>query len=435
MVEYHINALPEDKFDNKVVVYFMPVVPTPENIKEFRTKFHEIFQNISKLSEEYVLISLQRHVLEKPQITKMSTRYDKPIQDFLLGKLAKLQLKLNQFRSSFYEAKARILNDVSVYIMNCYETEGYMNFDLEGYKKYVVKEYMAHPVVQKTFYRSKCIQSYLHRLDLEIEERLNLKLMKSILTNATQNIDQTLEFSPYNSFDYAFSDFTFSSKTIQRFDICVKNVIKTLTKRRINMRELDQVNKSFNLLFDPQNSNERLVMHSAIVRVMFDEISLVKNFFLFSDENSEQFVQKCSILRKMNPKQLKIAENLMKPDMMEQPFEEIVQASPDLIEATRMINCLHFLTNPYDIVYQTFKAVRLIDQFVKINMGGKSNTNMSFDDVFSLFCPVMSIDPPKNAVALSRFLLGVEGLQFSQPLDFAKIVLSSSVDYIANKSF
>lgn len=433
-MEYHINSLPEDKFDPKVVRFFIPVIPTPENISKFKEIFPQLFVKLSDLTQLYVTTSVHAQIIPKPIITKKSTRYDKPIQNFMIKKINKLQLQINKFKSEFYEQKARIINDVTVYINSCFDSECFMEFDIEGYKARVMREYDNHPTVKKIIHHSNSILNYLARLDQSIEERLNINLMKQTLAEATKFVDTDLDFSPYNSFDAAFADFTEASKTIQRFDICVANVIKTLTKRRINMKELDQVNKSFNLLFEPKNANERLVMHSAIVRVMFDEISLVKNFFLFSEEGSEMFVEKCAVIRRQTPKKLQIVENIMLPVYMNQPFEEIVSISPDLIDATRILNSLHFLTNPYDIVYQTFKAVRSIDQFVKNNLGGKGNTNMSFDDVFSLFCPVMAMDPPKNAVALSRFLLSVDGLKFSQPLDFSKLMLSSSIDYISNKT-
>ena len=434
---YEMDVLTDIELDKSCVPYLIPIIPSAESLVEYEQNFEPTLQKINDLLMEYAAESQVPYKINFAMKPKSTTKYEKPIQNFIVHKFCKIQKHLNQDKEKFYSEQATNLSVVSRFLLLNKKANSPLLFDVDGFKVCVAKKYYALKHIQKELHKIYCLDTYLQNADTNIHKRVNMDKMREILTESTQFIDTNQDYSPYSAFDSAFEDFLENTKTMQRFDISVKTIVNNLDKKRIDMKDVSQVNNSFNMLFLPKNSKEKLVMHFAIVRVLFNEISLVPNFFLFSDEGSEPFFSKAAILRKKTAKELLIADSLLKPEMIDLPFEDIVKESKYLKEGSIMLNCLHFLTNPYDIVYETFKVLKKIDQFVVENKRAvtgdqKATSMMSFDDVFSIFCPLMAIDPPKNCVAMSSFMDNVVGLQFSTGLDFAKLVFSSSVRYIIN---
>ena len=430
--EFNVDC---DDIDPSLVRFLIPIVPEKEQMEQYEKDYQPTMDKIRKLGENYVRKTEMHFEFHLDDISK-TTKYQKPIYKYILNEMQNIRLKLNSLKENFYSKKAILATTVLSFLMESHAKNIPILFDVEAFKKATAQEFKSLESIttEVKHYRMFCV--YLNNQSSELEKRFDINNMRQILVDSAENVDMSQEYSPYGDFDDVFVDFVEWSKAILRFDQSVQTVVENTGKRLINMRDLDVIKKSFAMLFLPVGAAQRLVLTYAINRVFFDEIALVPGYFLFSEIGSEEFNKNCAILRKKTPVELEISPSLMKPEMMDVPFEDIVANSETLLESSRNLNSIHFITNPYDITYTAFKAIKLIDNFVVDNKGldktQAGSSNMSFDDVFSLFCPVMAIDPPKNCVSLADFFSRIDGLRFSSSLDFAKLLVSSSVDYIVN---
>lgn len=419
--------------DSSCIKFLEPIAPEGPELKRFESLFNNNFSELTELSISYQRVSELEYAM--PTSVKV-TNNSKSIIRFLLDQMQDAKNKADTIKEKFYARKVTILSKVSFFLLESKNNNIPILFDSKGYAKLTEKEFSENKElnIEKRHFQS--LESYLKNESLKLETRFSLEKMREALSNAAEKVDQNREYSPVNEFDDEFTDFVVWSKTDQRFDLTVKRVVENSGKRLINIRDLDHITKSFNMLFQPKNINEKIVINFAITRYFFDALSIVPGFFLYSNDESPVFTEKCASLRKKTPTQLGIHPSLMKPEMMEVPFEDIVKDSKYLNESSQYLNSLHFYTNPFDIAFTAFNAVKAIDNFVlgnkQIDESSPEGSSMSFDDVFSLFCPVLAIDPPKNCMSLAKFYSKIDGLVFSSALDFAKLLILSSVDYITN---
>ena len=433
--EFNVDGV---DLDPSVVRFLIPIPPEKEQIEKYEKDYQPTMDKIRELGESYVSKTEMHFEFHLDDISK-TTKYAKPIYKYILSEMQNIRLRLNSLKENFYSKKAIIATQVLSFLMESHSKNIPILFDVKAFRETTANEFskLESITTEIKHYRMFCV--YLNYQSSELEKRFDINNMREILAQSSEKVDMNQEYSPIGEFDDVFVDFVEWSKAILRFDQSVEKVVENTSKKLINMRDLDVIKKSFAMLFQPKNAAQRLVLTYAINRVFFDEIALVPGYFLFSEIGSEEFNRKCAILKKKTPVELEISPSLMKPEMMDKPFDEIVENSEQLLESSRNLNSIHFITNPYDITYTAFKAIKLIDNFVVNNKGldpGKAgSSNMSFDDVFSLFCPVMAIDPPKNCVSLADFFSRIDGLSFSSSLDFAKLLVSSSVDYIVGYEY
>ena len=205
----------------------------------------------------------------------------------------------------------------------------------------------------------------------------------------------------------------------------------------------------YNRMLNVKNRNQKIVLKNALMRIFFDRFYILyPDIINENNSNSYNFGNTCNSLRWSTPKAIDINPNLMKPEYMDKPFISIVHSSEVLQEASKELQMLEFFTNPIDIFIHTFSALKVVDNFVKastfekrvgkfITMFDKSliiseKAQMSFDDIFLLFCLIFTVYPPSNSKKLSTFLSKMSGISFEPPLEYAKLFLVSTIQYIEN---
>ena len=106
-----------------------------------------------------------------------------------------------------------------------------------------------------------------------------------------------------------------------------------------------------------------------------------------------------------------------------------------------MINNVH---NALNLINKFFQKCEIVKKFgtlnCKISLDENENHSimemnsnfLAFDDIFPLFCMVISYASPSNAVAVSDFLSRTEDLKLGSQFEFSKLLFTSAIEYIIN---
>ena len=128
--------------------------------------------------------------------------------------------------------------------------------------------------------------------------------------------------------------------------------------------------------------------------------------------------------------------------------KDVQQKENELKKASNLMNETQFLTNPIDIINHIHCALNFINEFYQkcaiikkygsLSRSVKENKErismdasfLAFDDIFPLFCMIISYAAPSNAVAVGDFLARTEDLKLGSQFEFAKLLFTSAIEYI-----
>jgi hypothetical protein len=145
-------------------------------------------------------------------------------------------------------------------------------------------------------------------------------------------------------------------------------IASALNSRKVNVAPVDGIIQKFAAVFKPADGAELSVLRHAVYGFYFDRL-FAKRPGLLSVGETEMagLMQGCHHLRWATPNAMIIPAALMKPEMMNQTFIAIVQKSPTLEEAVRLIESVQFLVNPMEIMTAILQAIKAGEEFVRRN--------------------------------------------------------------------
>jgi len=420
---------------------FMPyiVVYSPEDLQkmDFPKVFEENQIGINKMFNRFINESEKPFSYDLKTKLYQSNKKMTPKVVFLQNIINEVRNDLNLIKEDYYNKQVTITSRLMLFVTNCNQNNISCCFEHALYEEKVRNRLYSDKSFAKLLFRLKSLDNYCCRLEKNtVCLNVDLDSIKQKLTEASSQSDKSIEFAAYGPFDETFMDFIVEKNTLQRFSIAASRIQSSIMYSILDLNEADHIYKSFLMLFEVAGSKERYVVLSSVIRVLFDQMYTMFLSSSFSTGISCVFLENCQKMKMKTAIELKISANLLQSDQMDIPFSQVVLKSSHLTTATNCLFSVCMYNNPLDIVYEIFKAVKLIDAFVLDNMSqtGSSNqpltTSMSFDDIFSIFSAVFVQNPPPNATSISTTLANMKNLQLSSAFDFAKLLFGSAVDYV-----
>lgn len=239
--------------------------------------------------------------------------------------------------------------------------------------------------------------------------------------------------------------------------ISIKNLKETnfisfhSDNEKISFKVIEE--KIFDLL-EIQKPEEQIILKTSLIRIIFDRLYQYPEFsdLLSSQndqENSIKFQKKCEVMCSKTPSEMQISSSLLLNDQMNQPFKSIIDN--DDLYLKKAVDFLQFLplyTNPIDILAHIYLALKECETFLNyensknldaqqigsndpnIDPKDEEKNNISFDDIFPIFCAILSYCHPSNCLGIAHFLDIIKGFIFNSQLNYANSIFVSAVSYI-----
>ena len=273
----------------------------------------------------------------------------------------------------------------------------------------------------------------------------NADPLRNRMPKATKFTPSSLLSNSYSTQDeFQRALITEKQKDLSIFQSSSKKIKVEKNKLSLDLYDVGTLIKIFFRKFSVKKSTEQSVICCAVIRILFDKLYLIKPSFLYSEDDSYLFFEKCEILKCLTPSDLGIGKSLIKEELLNVPCSIIYGNSNTIQESFSNLKTIMFLANPIDMIYQAFRCLKQIEvfssencleqkygQFASMFTDKFFQYEMSFDDVFSIFISIVSNSPPANYKDVCNFINSVQNLKFSSPLEYAKTLLTSAYDYIS----
>ena len=265
--------------------------------------------------------------------------------------------------------------------------------------------------------------------------------MQAAMKESASRADVSTEFSVYGVYDDFMFCYVYSRQDfLAEIDELVKDIISQGTKQLTDFRRVEGLVANMVKSLKPMDQKDVFVVRCGIVRIFFDRLYILSSDYLRTQAVDTKFVAACEKLREMTPSQMSVGEYLLPPEIMNTPFSKITEKEDVLLKAINDIRMIQFYTNPLDVMACVLRTLKAVERFVRekspeLGDGQRAYdiaSQMSFDDFFPLFCLVFAVDPPVNSHDVAHLLSSAVGLITSAAMEFAKLFLTSSVDYMAH---
>lgn len=241
------------------------------------------------------------------------------------------------------------------------------------------------------------------------------------ILSALQRYKKDIKYSPPSDFDLLFNEYLYShpkfSKMIEPTAIFIAdpNLDKETIKFTIN-RFADDIYKSLNM--DMKGPSKHVVFTS-LIRLLFAEAySYGSGLNDYADKNG-LFLIKCAKFSRQSVRELKLTNDVISTFTPGLPIYSLFKG-----KKLGSLKSMELTLNPIDLMYQVFSS---LDGIQKAFGGGKA---LSFDDMFTLLLAYMSLNPPSNAYAISRFCEKWEMIQFSNSISISKNYFMAAVNHL-----
>lgn len=400
------------------------------NVERTNLLFNEIYalsQNIPENLYKYRLLN-----------TKNAT----PKQIWISKKLQKLQAKYQSFYSDFYLAEASTLSQLICFIKDNQDQNNLVIFRCTDYRTFIENKFNNNPIGKSILFRICSLDQLAFRIQNETKyPNITEKTVHDSLITFQTLIESKNDYSPFSVFDDIFYSYIHYTNLVSLFDEQVKEITKELKKSIIikskntspkkNVSSIDFSGISFiyeglKSFINPLNPLQETVLRYTIIRFFFDRLYLACPFF-DADIDKTQFYDKCKKVPELQCSVLKISDKILPAFSSDKRFVDVAKAYKDSLD---LLTYIQFYNDPLTIAWLSSKAMHYIEKAIFEAKQPKKREMMAFDDIFSIFWPLMCMCPMADPVSPALFLKCVSKISFPSGLDYARNVFVSAVDYI-----
>ncbi|OHT06837.1 hypothetical protein TRFO_25085 [Tritrichomonas foetus] len=320
-----------------------------------------------------------------------------------------------------------------------------VKLDLAEFQNFLDRKYVSAGITkakEETEKITKILQimaNKLHTLDSD-EIYLNKVIKKQIV-----KVEKNNDYLPPNFFDECVHAFLNTKKTDDKNLSAVLSNLKYGNENYISqlivyITKIIQGKQTY-------SNQENIVIRSAVIRFFFDMAYISQPEVLCSNLSSMIFFKNCTYIASFSPNKLGLNPQLFTQNQINSPIAAIVRDSPLMAEISHDLNSLMFYTSPIDMTKILTDVIVKLDEIVKKNVLSrkfgqfaamvesdfkqkKRNEMMSFDDCFSLFFSILSVDPPTNALEISVLFQNSPDFVESVQMKYAKATYVSAVQHI-----
>ena len=350
---------------------------------------------------------------------------------FLVQKGLKLQSKYSELFQNYYADIFKQILLLILFMKDYYSKKFPVYCHVETLKADAFLDFTKKEEVSIILKKIEYISSALSKMKKMYIDIPTQDTIRSDLREAAKFIDAETEYLSETYFDEHFYDFLTSNKMILRFK---KSAEQFKSKNQIDASESKQLSLNFYLFLEPSCLEEQLLIKCTTIRILFQVIYTEGvSFFNSSDDANKEFLIRSEQFSNLTPLQICISPDLLNPLHMNMSIREIVYQSQELRHALQIISNIPYYSNPVEIISLCHKAIKFIEEFIKLNKKAKNESTellLSFDDIFSVFSSVITVDPSVSFVGIANFLKKIERMSLSSSFDYAKLLFISSIDFI-----
>lgn len=410
------------------------------------------FEKTKKLLEYFMKKSEEKEF--KLFSFKLPTPPDLPSASQLVIhiKLEKLLKKYRNLNADFYSSCVVKISRVLCFLNDC-KTSGFIAaFKAGEYKKNANFEFNTMKSVKTVI--SKIAQ--LDRLSKKYKydslyPTISEQLMHDSLKNFQSLIESKNDYCEISGFDDLFFCYIFTQNKYDIFKPYIDDTVTMLKNTIFGNGSSDDlwnspkiqflgIAKCYNAIgevLNPSNPKQATILRCAVVRFYFDQL-YVRCPYLNVKLDHTQYKRNCEIVREMTCEELAISSVMLKPEQLKMKFKDV---APNYVKALDSISQMQFYTDPAAFAWLSLKAMNYIDFIAKQNMNkvnenqeepDQNNTILAFDDIFSVYWPLMAMWPLPDPMSLALFIKTAVGLKLTSQMEYAKTVFVSAIEYIKN---
>lgn len=371
-------------------------------------------------------------------------------QIIIYRKLMRLQAKYKTLNSDYYSICAMKISRVICYLKDCKDAGFIATFRADEYKRQARFKFDSRPDIKRLFRKIAQLDKYARKYNFDTHYPvISEQLMHDSLKNFNSLIESKNDYCEISGFDDLFFCYIFTNDKFGIFQPYIEESV-TMLKNTIfgNGATTDLWNspkiqflgiaKCFNIIGEilhPSNPKQTTILRCAVVRFYFDQL-YIRSPFLNMKLDYTQYTKNCEIVREMTCEELGISPVMLKPEQMKMKFKDV---APNYTKALESISEMQFYTDPAAFAWLSLKAMNHIDFVAKKNMNqvketdeepSDNNTILAFDDIFSVYWPLMSVWPLADPLPLALFIKTAVGLKLTSSMEYAKTVFVSAIEYV-----
>lgn len=427
MQEFNFEAI-----DSKCVKYIDGIEPEASCDKKILKRTNRQIEKLEKIFNNALSQAESLKTIRKYQFSS-SCPIEKQIFFYYCQHL---EWKKKRIEELFYTELANVSSQLTTFMKQSRDSKLLPNVRVQELKKDYNLLHDNNPKIKRINMKLEKLVGWEQKR-LQFMCVFNANEFREALLKNEQKIDEKTFYLPECEIDDMI--YTYVRPYISIIDgYCVRAISKKKA-RLIDFSEMEKFVQARIDELDAQTENQYYIIRNALLRICFDRFYIFYGQE-FSRKDDGKFHQNCQVVLKSTPKQLYMSLKLLTPEMADQTIDEIINENQFLIDAIDLLEQLNFYRSPPDILQCIFLCLKNCEIFVRGNTIGSRKysviqTQMSFDEFFPLFFSVYSKLPLPNSQKVKWLLESMYGLKMAIPFDFAKLMFTSTVDFLSDFSF
>lgn len=233
--------------------------------------------------------------------------------------------------------------------------------------------------------------------------------LKQKLVEATASYDSELCYAACSPFDYVFEEFIRCDKSLSGMVIPTAQIIIEGTSTAL-LSTIGEFNIAVLGKMNVHTDMAKVITYTALIRLVFSTAYTTDPRILAGTlEENERFMQACDRYGKQTVRDLCLSDPITKNYTKGLHVASLFRA-----KQVEILKPIEMMTNPIDMIMHVHHILNKLATFFAGNEGF-----ISFDDTLTLLLALLSVSPPVNAVAISRFLMKWACVQISSLVNVA----------------
>jgi hypothetical protein len=403
-----------------------------EEIESFRKRFVREDPSISEIDHSSNVSAIDSFIAGQDQeLREMEIRsrtpacpeFEESLEPCHHHKLAQVKKWLSEVQTEIYDFQLSRLRDqltVAVELSRYVSKTPHTVFDFEKLASAGRTAITKNEGYQKLRATRRRFIVYVQQL---LSFRVDLDYvawLQSEIKAAAELFDAELNHSPPSSFDTALEEYIRRTPELSVLVVPAASVIAEGTPLAL-MATVSEFNIQLMRFLNITAGIPRCVLYASLVRFLFDVgYTMSPASLMGSKEENQKFLESCHAFSTQTVHELGLPPDLTQKVTVGLPLSSLFK-----LKHVEMLKDMELMTNPIDLMHHVHTTLGGLAKLF-----ANKEQFLSFDDTLTLLLAVMSLSPPVNALAISRFVVKWEQVQLSSVVQLAKNYFVAAVEQI-----
>ena len=354
-----------------------------------------------------LMIALRREKNERPTRTGMGR-----IKHKAENIVAQVDIWLKETSDELARSKVERLQeliDEATFVRNTVISTPNSSGNYEKWKVDAGKRYRRDPNLLKLKRQKDSLQSLVNHWVPKLLQGEVMMALKSSLVEATSSYDSEVCYSAYGEFDHVFEEFIRCDDELCALVNPTAEIIIDGTSKAL-LSTLSELNIAVLGKMNIQAEMAKVIVYTSLVRLVFNAAyANCPSILEGTLEENDKFTRACYKYAQQTVRELGLSDAITKNYTQGLHVVSLFRAKQvDLMQP------IELMTNPIDIIMHVHHILGKLATYFASNEGF-----ISFDDTLTLLLALLSISPPVNAIAISKFLTKWACVQISSLVNVA----------------